>query len=349
MLDVITSKVLSLVLLFVSTSLFGLAPILVVKKILTSPRELLAVTERQIHSRQAAVISVLLCFGGGVLLSTFMVHMVPEVRESFNKGLSAHDLDHYRHVPLTEIVVCLGFFIVYFIEELLNIVIGHEHCHTHVHGVGHSHSPAVVTCEDDQNANDSKYDDHLDEQDAESDDGEEAKLRTSPKRKSNYGSSTTERNGPKPTQAASGIKGLIIIVALSIHAVFEGMAIGLQNSVKHVWMLFVGMLFHKLVLAFCVGLETFLHGVSQKTVILYMLVFASMSPIGVIVGTVTDVALVDSFLSIATLQSLAAGTLMYVTFFEIFMPEKNNKQSGILKLSSAVVGFALMSCLSFME
>ncbi|KAF7998137.1 hypothetical protein HCN44_009535 [Aphidius gifuensis] len=50
------------------------------------------------------LLSALLCFGGGVLLATSLLHMLPETRES---------LPHYA-----ELILSCGFFILYFVDEI---------------------------------------------------------------------------------------------------------------------------------------------------------------------------------------------------------------------------------------
>jgi len=151
--------------------------------------------------------SGMLCVGGGVLLSTVFVHMIPEVRESFElaqkdnclttndtdspsklspclspwvfegklhksciktkdgrrtywcptelnidgqfiSGSSdwgycdlrkcklpddhAHHHEHHDHgYPMAELVLCLGFFIIYLIEALVHRIFGLEHGHSH--------------------------------------------------------------------------------------------------------------------------------------------------------------------------------------------------------------------------
>ena len=91
--------------------------------------------------------SAMLCIGGGVLLCTVFVHMIPEVRENIERARKLgvwgagnqhddHDHDQHDHAyPLAELIVCAGFFIIYFIEAAVNKVFGLQHGHGH----GHSH------------------------------------------------------------------------------------------------------------------------------------------------------------------------------------------------------------------
>lgn len=54
-------------------------------------------------------LSCLLCFGGGVLLSTSVIHMLPEAREK---------------LPDAELMFCVGFFIVFLVDELVHLIYG---------------------------------------------------------------------------------------------------------------------------------------------------------------------------------------------------------------------------------
>jgi ZIP Zinc transporter. len=58
-------------------------------------------------------VSLCLSLGGGVLLATCFIHMIPEVRHS----IETHSAHSSHHFPFTELLVCIGFFIVYIVEE----------------------------------------------------------------------------------------------------------------------------------------------------------------------------------------------------------------------------------------
>jgi zinc transporter 1/2/3 len=76
-----------------------------------------------------------------------------------------------------------------------------------------------------------------------------------------------------------------VILALSFHSVFEGLAIGLQNNAASTWLLFVGVGAHKFLIAFCVGMELFTsRQQSIKTAAGYLVTFAVMSPLGIAIG-----------------------------------------------------------------
>jgi zinc transporter ZupT len=61
-------------------------------------------------------------------------------------------------------------------------------------------------------------------------------------------SSSTELSSPAhisvvaPSSGSSSLRDFFTILALSFHAVFEGLAVGLEDSTEGVWTLFAGAL-----------------------------------------------------------------------------------------------------------
>lgn len=51
------------------------------------------------------------------------------------------------------------------------------------------------------------------------------------------------------------LRGFLVVFALSIHELFEGFAVGLETSANSVWYMFGAVSAHKLIIAFCVGME----------------------------------------------------------------------------------------------
>ena len=76
------------------------------------------------------------------------------------------------------------------------------------------------------------------------------------------------------------LEGFIIVMGLSIHSIFEGMAIGLGDSASDVWKLLAAVASHKLVISFCIGLEMSVTGISLAMHSCYMLVFCIATPLG---------------------------------------------------------------------
>ena len=120
------------------------------------------------------------------------------------------------------------------------------------------------------------------------------------------------------------------------------------------WLLAGAVSVHKAVISFTAGVR-FVESLSGwRQVLLYITVLAFLSPAGVAVGlavTETGARGAGTALAGAMLQGLAAGTFIYITFFEVFN-EYLSTHSGrpddrrLLKILAVVIGF---SCLTLLE
>lgn len=143
------------------------------------------------------------------------------------------------------------------------------------------------------------------------------------------------------------IRSFMLLLALSVHTVFEGLALGLQQHNTDVWNLFIAIIFHKSVIAFSMGVQFAEQLKSFRNAVAFIILFAIMSPIGVVIGTVI-VALQgtgESALVSVIFQAIAAGTFLYVTFFEVLQREVGMDHS-LLKVLLVILGFGAMVILN---
>lgn len=136
------------------------------------------------------------------------------------------------------------------------------------------------------------------------------------------------------------IRGLLIVLALSVHELFEGLSVGLESSAGNVWYMFGAVSAHKLVIAFCIGVELVTSGMKTFLVIIYVFTFAVVSPLGIGIGmAISNIEQDSSDVVSVFLQGLASGTLLYVVFFEIL---QNERKSGLKQFFSVMFGFICM-------
>ncbi|TRY69311.1 hypothetical protein TCAL_09730 [Tigriopus californicus] len=72
------------------------------------------------------LLSALSCFGAGVILTTCLTHMLPEVNEFLEFNIQQQTIPD-TGLPLAEIFVLCGFFMIYIVEELVHMVIQRWH------------------------------------------------------------------------------------------------------------------------------------------------------------------------------------------------------------------------------
>lgn len=73
----------------------------------------------------ATTVNLLLCFGGGVLLATTFLHLLPEINHTI-KILEEDGILPVMNLNLGELLMMIGFFVIYLIEELV-----HNYLHRH--------------------------------------------------------------------------------------------------------------------------------------------------------------------------------------------------------------------------
>ena len=76
----------------------------------------------------------------------------------------------------------------------------------------------------------------------------------------------------------------------------------------------------------------------------YLSIFSLISSLGIGIGIAISEAGSEavSEVMVATLQGMAAGTLLYVVMFEVLNRERQKDVHGLLQLTAVMVGFALM-------
>lgn len=313
-------------------------------------------TDEQSKSpRASAVVKCLLYFGGGVLLCTTFLHLLPEVKENIEELQEQGTLPELRfHLP--EFLTCMGFFAMFLVEEVIHAYI-HRHKKTLQNDVsaferGKSRNSFMrkesdatsipPTSQQDLMANDvenQKYQMQDNEHQHHHHSSHHSDMQT---RDCSSGGNT---HSHLPTDLGedmivSSLRGLLVVLALSIHELFEGLAVGLESSPSKVWLMFGSVSAHKLVLAFCVGVELIVTKTRTWLAMVYVLTFAIVSPLGIGIGILVSNHENTSATAIpsAVLQGLATGTLLYVVFFEILSKEK----SGLLAYLAFLIGFFVM-------
>lgn len=291
----IVAKIVAIVVLLLVTLVFCFIPYLLDRFYKWTSRP-------QSDAREFKVVLCLLNFGGGVLIATTFIHMLPEVVEVVS---ALQDCRMLAPTPfgLPEVLLCTGFYLMYSIEEIMHFVVRRRQ----------QRQPQLILVVE------------------QADGGRQKELAAELEK--------PEKTEEQPREP-NWLRGLGIIVALSLHELFGGMAIGLEMSVSTVWFMTGAIAVHKLVLAFCIGMEIMMAHTRLLVAVIYLLVFSIVTPIGVGIGIAVSESSAANQPSTVSgiLQGLACGTLIYVVFFEIVA--KNH--AGLRVLLSSVVGFILM-------
>ncbi|XP_055477646.1 zinc transporter ZIP2 isoform X1 [Psammomys obesus] len=153
---------------------------------------------------------------------------------------------------------------------------------------------------------------------------------------------------PVPSPSRGPLRALILLLSLSFHSVFEGLAVGLQTTVAATVQLCVAVLAHKGLVVFSVGLRLVKIGTGSRWAMFCILSLALMSPVGLALGlTVAGGASgPGQGLAQAVLEGIAAGTFLYVTFLEILPRELACPEAPLAKFGCVAAGFAFMALIA---
>ncbi|XP_041969691.1 zinc transporter ZIP1-like [Aricia agestis] len=327
--EVVLAKGVAMAVLFSASMICGIVPLFLAKKF-----KWIKPDEAGDLKSKNKVVMTLLSFGGGVLLSTTFLHLVPEVDHNI-EDLVCQGLMHELDFSLSALLMCTGFFIMYLVEELV-------HLYIHRREKRNAKAQPLVrnlSLRKSRRSSDEQGDKSVTNSTADLIDEDSMK-----KKDTEHHHHHPHGHSHMPVAAAddvtSALRGLLIVLALSIHELFEGLAVGLESSSSNVWYMLGAVSAHKLVIAFCIGVELIATRTKTWLSVLYITTFAIVSPMGIGIGLLLvggEGATAAGVYSVV-LQGLASGTLLYVIFFEIW----KNDRTGILQYISALVGFGLM-------
>merc|ERR1712083_1169424 len=146
-----------------------------------------------------------------------------------------------------------------------------------------------------------------------------------------------------PLATPGPIRDVFTVLALSIHAVFEGLAVGLESSSSSVWTMFAAIASHKFVITFCVSLELLQAGTSTVGFSLALITFSLVSPMGIGIGmAISELSSSDSQMIVSIFQGISAGTIIYVVMFEVLQREMVRDVPGLMQLLGVMIGFGAM-------
>ncbi|XP_061174108.1 zinc transporter ZIP1-like [Saccostrea echinata] len=347
--DIISVKVLILFGLFLLTVILGLLPLKIVSYVRKRSGSSVDLHKQIVYKR---TISLLNCFAAGVFLATVVLDLLPGVRSSLTTALKA--LKAETEFPIAEFVMSFGLFAILGIEQvvltykenqiknqgsvktplLANSSDILERQQSLTESVRSEHSISGITDQPFQNSRRNSR--ALDNGAALSDDEE---------RSESHGHSH-EIEFP---HEHSLLRSLLLLLALSLHSLFEGLAVGLQEETDQVIQIFAALALHKSILSFSLGMNVAQSKMTLKGAIKSVLLFSISAPIGVGVG-IGIIRLWDSKASNLVqgiLQGIACGTFLYITFFEVLPHEFNNCDSRLLKVIFLLLGFAAVTAIVY--
>uniref|UniRef100_A0A131YZ68 Zinc/iron transporter n=1 Tax=Rhipicephalus appendiculatus TaxID=34631 RepID=A0A131YZ68_RHIAP len=284
---------------------------------------------RRRHTYQTFV-SLTSCFGGGVFLATCLLHLLPEARSQFSKGI----VDHWENAPDFPFVefLCIGGLLLVLVVEQVTLFWKETHARLTYSAPSPFGRDTPVVNYGSLQQSDSHGDGLVrgvadDVEDAEAEEDNMESIHGDPNSHSN-------------------LRSIVLVMSLSLHSIFEGIAIGLQPNVQLLLQILAAVSIHKSILAVTLGLNLAHSRLGHCSIVASALAFSLMAPLGMVFaillmqGNTGEAALLNGIL-----QGLACGTFLYVTFFEVLPHEMSHSHNRLPKVLCMVLGVGAITML----
>lgn len=254
--------------------------------------------------------SLISCFAGGVFFATCLLDLLPDYLQGISEAFSNAGIT--LQFPLPEFIVAMGFFLVLVLEQ-------------------------IVLAFKDQSSSQQEERRTL--------------LVDSSIQRRRRSSVDSHGHVHMDLSSQSALRAFILVFSLSLHSVFEGLAVGLLENATEVLEICLAMLIHKSIVSFSLTVKLSQGRLRRSAVAGCLLLFAAMSPLGIAVG----IALTETKtspqhqLACSSLEGLAAGTIIYITFMEILPHELATPTNRIPKVAMLLVGFAVVTAVLFIK
>jgi len=144
----------------------------------------------------------------------------------------------------------------------------------------------------------------------------------------------------------SNITPYILLIALSLHGLFEGIALGVMKTIRDLIFLLIAILAHKWAESLALGISFFKSGTERNIFIKMILIFSLFSPSGIIIGILFSSA---GYLIEGILLSVSGGTFLYVSASEVIVEEFAITKHKFKKYVFYLLGGILVGILKWYE
>ena len=287
-------------------------------------------------------------FSAGIFLGLGFFHILPEASEMLHKQ---------TEFPLAYVFCFISYALNLFIEKVV-----FSNSHEMLHGeLGHSHEHKKIEDEEKNISlgKNKENEDNLDNNEIKEEkvaldikinqiNNESNKLDKKNKlTKNKYEIVNKSEEKALNSSSKSTTISYLLLLALGFHGLFEGISLGIQLTLRGTLFLILAIVLHKWAAALTLGLSFVKSGVSRKEFIIDILIFSSISPIGIVIGMALTSFSSDFIAGI--FLSISVGTFIYIACSEIIIHEFNEKENRYIKFLCFILGAGIVLSLNLLE
>jgi zinc transporter ZupT len=153
------------------------------------------------------------------------------------------------------------------------------------------------------------------------------------------------------TDGSSTVVAYLLVIALSFHSVFEGVALGTTDDTGSAVGIFIAIAAHTPLAGFALGVSLVKAKAKTRLIVSLITLFSVTVPFGAIAGIALSYYLEgDTLLAVSGgFQSFSSGTFLFVALEEVIPKELANPAYKRTKLALCVFGFMLMAMIKVFD
>lgn len=142
------------------------------------------------------------------------------------------------------------------------------------------------------------------------------------------------------------VRSYMLIMAMSVHNIFAGLAFGIAETERDVIGMFIAMIMHKWSEALSIGINIVNAEVPYWRGVWMIVFFSALNPMGMLIGWKLSSSN-DTVKGVC--MALSAGTFLYISCAETIVDEFSNAKNKFKKLLTYLLGIALVTVFTYFE
>ncbi|XP_060536551.1 uncharacterized protein LOC132708310 [Cylas formicarius] len=365
--DVLTTKIVVMVLFGVTRFFFGVLPLRLYKSLRKwrdSNEDFNTFVNQKRHERVSCGVVMCQSFGGGVMFATCFLYFVKKLFITYEELKMWYN--YITEYPWSQVGLGVGFFLVYFTEEWIHWILSRRPraTKTNLEYVSSFRPIAEEALLDEgvspkpsrsRRCKDPSTDSGLETDSVRSQNAAEMLKMTKRERLNSIVSEFSDHKVDHTyfKYREQLARYVVAIIALTIHWIIEGASLGLRMRRIEIWYLFVAATTHSISILFCIGLEMLLAKTRMWYIVLQIALLAMATPLGILVGIIATIESLGETFEMAVIsvvsESLSSGAILYITFFEILNREKERRVHRLKRALCIIGGFVAMALLQYVE
>lgn len=147
-------------------------------------------------------------------------------------------------------------------------------------------------------------------------------------------------------KSSTQISSWLLLIVLSVHSLIAGATLGINETMTDALVIFLAIIAHKSSASFALVVSLNKNFHNKKSVLLLLLFFSMMTPLGIIFATslTTVLASAQAHLLQAILNSITAGTFLYIGMLDTLSRQLNPQRliSRLREFLSLLFGMLIM-------